>query len=556
MQAKQSPPLLRNLFPTVLIAFLLPVLLTIFPTTAEASFFDSMKETYHKVENQIKHAINKGKYAVTEAEYEEKEETSNSPIQTATPLQTTVPLKTTMSLKKAIDPNLPDHWNTEWVVEPIFQSEIFVLQTGQENSATIVLIHGLGQVGSKDWLNVIPALEKDFHVLALDLPGFGNSAAPPGRYSPTNYAKLIHWLTFNYAKGKVIVVGHSMGGAIALRYASNFPEDINRVVLVDAAGILQRTAFIKHTAKIPSPPDSAPKAIQKLGSHIVDLGSSVIELATITPDPTILLNKNNDLWNKFFTGKPNANAALALIEEDFSQAIQNFPHHTSIIWGRNDPVAPLRTGQLLTGRLPNASIAIIDDAAHVPMNSHPEIFNEQLKRALLAGDNEITIDQNLPPVDIKNIEPTERPILTCNNETGVTYSGNFSSVEIKHCTAVTLSDITADNMLIEDSVVSIVNTTVHSAGIALTAIESVIVATNSTFSGKQGIVSDGSRLDFAGTSIQGHDVAFSIKKKSRIIMSVSDMSSTTYTGFTHGDYREKNTTLDNVMIKNKTTTNL
>ena len=144
------------------------------------------------------------------------------------------------------------------MVEPIFQSEIFVLQTGQENTATILLIHGLGQVGSKDWLNVIPALEKNHHVLALDLPGFGHSATPPGRYSPTNYAKLIHWLTSNYAKGKVIVVGHSMGGAIALRYASNFPDDINRVVLVDAAGILQRTAFIKHTAKIPLPLDSTP----------------------------------------------------------------------------------------------------------------------------------------------------------------------------------------------------------------------------------------------------------------------------------------------------------
>ncbi|MBV1921254.1 MAG: hypothetical protein KUG73_11275 [Pseudomonadales bacterium] len=79
-------------------------------------------------------------------------------------------------------------------------------------------------------------------------------------------------------------------------------EDVRRVTLVDAVRILQRTAFIKHTAKIPLSLDNAPKAIQKLGSHIVDLDSSIIELATTTPDPTILLNKNASLWNTFFVG--------------------------------------------------------------------------------------------------------------------------------------------------------------------------------------------------------------------------------------------------------------
>ena len=154
--------------------------------------------------------------------------------------------------------------------------------------------------------------------------------------------------------------------------------------------------------------------------------------------------------------------------------------------------------------------------------------------------------------EIQNTESTNFPTLTCNNETGTTYSGNFSSIKIKHCTAITLSNITADNILIEDSVINIINATAHSSGTALTAKESVIVATNSTFSGKQGVVSDGSRLDFAGTSIQGIDVAITIKKKSRIIMSVSDMSSSTYTGFAHGDFREKNTTLDDVIMKKKT----
>lgn len=534
-QTQHPPSLPATHLLTTLTALLLPIFLTVCPATAEASFLDSMKETYHNVEIRIKHAINEVK--------------SNEDI---TKEKTPTPkIETTLALKKERGSALPGHWSTEWIIEPIFQSEIFVLQTGQENTETILLIHGLGQAGSKDWLNVIPALEKNYHVLTLDLPGFGNSAAPPGRYSPTNYAKLIHWLASNYAKGKVLVAGHSMGGAIALRYASNFPEDINRVVLVDAAGILQRTAFIKHTAKIPLPLDSAPKAIQKLGSHIVDLGSSVIELASITPDPTVLLNKNTELWNTFFAGKPNANAALALIEEDFSQAIQNFPHHTSIIWGKKDPVAPVRTGHLLAGRLPNASLTIIDDAAHVPMNSHPEIFNQQLGNALLAGANETTKTQNphIPPNNKEISTMDDLPVLTCNNETGITYSGNFSSVKIENCTDITLSNITTRSLLIEDSVVNIINTAVHSPGTAMVAKESVIIATNSTFVGEQGIVSDGCRLDFAGTSIQGNNVAINIKKASRIIMSVSDMSSKIHTGFAHGDYREKNTTLDNVIRK-------
>lgn len=105
----------------------------------------------------------------------------------------------------------PESWKTRTVIEPIFDSGLFVVEAGKQNRNTIVLVHGLGSAGLRDWIKIIPILEKNFHVVAVDLPGFGASGRPKGRYSPTNYAKVVHWVIDRYAHDDVFLVGHSMG---------------------------------------------------------------------------------------------------------------------------------------------------------------------------------------------------------------------------------------------------------------------------------------------------------------------------------------------------------
>ncbi|MFT4930102.1 MAG: putative alpha/beta-fold hydrolase, partial [Phenylobacterium sp.] len=148
----------------------------------------------------------------------------------------------------------PAHYRFNRVIETIHQSPLFFLETGDKSKPALVLVHGLGEAASKDWLQVIPALEKDYHVFALDLPGFGLSKGVYFEYSPAQYSETLNWFIDQHvSKGsadKPIVIGHSMGGAVSLYFAATFGHQLKKLILVDAAGILERTTFIKHLSEI------------------------------------------------------------------------------------------------------------------------------------------------------------------------------------------------------------------------------------------------------------------------------------------------------------------
>ena len=80
----------------------------------------------------------------------------------------------------------------------------------------------------------------------LDLPGFGRSGRANAKYAPERYAAVLSRVIAAYGPGPVDVVGHSMGGAISLYHAAAYPEQVRRLIVVDAAGILHRDAWFGH----------------------------------------------------------------------------------------------------------------------------------------------------------------------------------------------------------------------------------------------------------------------------------------------------------------------
>jgi len=445
------------------------------------------------------------------------------------------PAQQTVTSEATLPTDLPAHWQLELVTEPVFNAPIFKLETGRQHQQTVLLVHGLGQTGFRDWLGVIPQLERHYHVIALDLPGFGHSASPKGRYSPTNYAEVLHWLVNKYAKGKTIVIGHSMGGAVALRYSATYPEEVSQLVLVDAAGILERTAFVKHLATIDIDTKNYPDFIIQGVARLQDWSSSILELSTRIPDPTWLLSKSDLAWNSLLSDESNANAALSMIEEDFSSAIKSLTISTHIIWGGQDTVTPLRIGKLLRGRLANSSMHIFKDAAHVPMKSHKEAFNSHLLQVLANRWFEL---------DKKPQEQVSKGDLYCKKEVGETYRGHYDRIMINHCEAIKLQQVTAKYITIIESLVEIEDSEFESSEVTFTAHESVIRATNVRFKGKVAIFSSGSRLDLAGVSINATKQGVKITQGSSLIISVSDLTSPIYQGNVHGAFNLSRTTLD------------
>jgi len=127
-----------------------------------------------------------------------------------------------------------------------YDGELQVLRAGDPASPALFLVHGLGQRASADFAPILEALAAHYYVIAPDLPGFGASPAAGHSFHPSDYAELVAHLVATRVREQghpVELLGHSMGGTIAALVAGRHPELVERLILVDAAGILHREAY-------------------------------------------------------------------------------------------------------------------------------------------------------------------------------------------------------------------------------------------------------------------------------------------------------------------------
>jgi pimeloyl-ACP methyl ester carboxylesterase len=418
---------------------------------------------------------------------------------------------------------LPSHWQQSRINEPIFGGVVHVIETGEKHNKTIILVHGLGYSGLRDWVDIIPQLESDYHIIALDLPGFGESDPTSLQLAPQRYALLLKWLIPQFSSQKVTVIGHSMGGAISLRFASEFPSMIERLIMVDTAGVLQRSVFVRHMTQMPDRYEWLAKyqqrfnvidtAVSKFNRFINRISGSVLSQLDKLPDPTLVLTQNIYAQKYVYKDRPTLNAAIGLINEDFSQAIDKLLVPTHIIWGEHDQVAPLRTGELLQYHINNAELNVIQDAGHVPMKDKPTEFMQQLNYALNNPPKKL---QHSPYVKSENL-----PTLTCNNQDDRSFSGDYAFVYINGCKYITLTDLSAEQIYIENSDVTMHQVIVQSDNLTMEVNNSFVTMTNVRLQGKTALKVKGSTVDAAGTEFTGSNHPIHVISDSLIYLSVS-----------------------------------
>jgi pimeloyl-ACP methyl ester carboxylesterase len=406
--------------------------------------------------------------------------------------------------------NLPSHWRSYWLDEPEFGTQMFVTDTGKISAPVVMLVHGLGQNGLRDWLRIVPALEQNYRVVLLDLPGFANSPTPIAKLSPDRYVRLLHFVKTRFSTKPITVVGHSMGAAVTLGYAHQFPDDIKQIAIIDAAGILQRTAFVKHSAtdRIPLNTELLPNPLLAYVVGLQDVGNNMIEKMLRLPDPTAILNKNEMVWGMTLKKYPNINAALSLIEENFSAAIFEQQKPVFILWGKQDQVAPLRTGQLLFANITHSKLNIIDDAGHSPMLSHPQLVSQYL----LSNFN------TLPPAKNISNNVAHNQNYECKNSVGDVLRGHYNRIVIDECTAVLLDEVTANELIVSDSLIEIVNSRFIGDSSSSQFKNAVVMMTSGSIKGVVNL--NNSRVDFAGVNFFS-EKPFSVTAKSRLVLSVS-----------------------------------
>jgi pimeloyl-ACP methyl ester carboxylesterase len=438
----------------------------------------------------------------------------------------------------AADHQLPAHWRSYWLNSPDFGTPVFLADTGALSAPVILLVHGLGQNGLRDWLAIIPTLEKHYRVILVDLPGFANSPSPKAKLSPTAYADLLHFIKPYFSSKPIFVVGHSMGGAVTLRYTQRYPENINQAALIDAAGILQRTAFVKHSAtdRLPTNPQIMPNGLLSYAVGLQDFSNNLIEKMLRLPDPTTLLGKSEMAWGATLQRFPNVNAALSLTEEDFSSAIHAQSKTIFILWGGKDLVAPLRTGQLLAANLSSSDLTIIEEAGHVPMASHSaEVAQWLIKKLGNSTSPSLAATQTTLETQTAQEEAPAPQDYTCEHSSGTTLRGHYARITLKECTAVLLENVIADELIAIESVAEIQNSQFSNHQTSMSVNTSVIMMTGGAVAGT--VKLDKARIDFAGVDLL-KETPFEISGPSRLVLSVNRAGKTKYL---HGDLHLKNT---------------
>jgi len=418
--------------------------------------------------------------------------------------------------------------NTFFAVDPVFNSRTYIEQWGDPGNPPVVLVHGLGDNGARDWRHLAPALAENFYVITFDLPGFGRSEKYNALYTPDTYARFVAWVVNEYVEGPFALIGHSMGGTIALNYASGHADRLTRLVLIDAAGVLHRTAFTKHLIddlKLPGnntdePADNLAVLNEWLGFNLEDFDRYVGAIDAVVMSPIVR--------GTLLGGDPRMIAGFALVQHNFSGRLRQVTVPTLVIWGAEDNVTPLRTGRLLAHRLPAARLEIIQRAGHIPMMDSTTRLNQLVLDELNSG------------TDRYRTEPAERVFAdtaeaeTCDGENNRYISGRYTRVTIVNCKRVLIEDSQIDELTIRNSSVEIMTSIIGGGEVAVEVKDSMLMATATDFTADRPVLVSGSRLDLAGVRIVARDKPFQIGARSTVLFSVSNVRTPEYAKHVHG----------------------
>lgn len=253
---------------------------------------------------------------------------------------------------------------------------------GDRSAPPVVFVHGLGG-NWQNWLENMPRVAEERRAIALDLPGFGESEMPTGDISISGYAGVVDALCEHIEIGPAAVVGNSMGGFISAELAISFPERVERLTLVSAAGIsitnLRRRPTM--TAGRINVAISA-RTLARRRDMIVRPRVRHAALSFVIRHPTRV---PADLLYEVLQGmgQPGFLPAMdALMSYDFRDRLPEIACPTLIVWGREDMLVPLKDADEFERLIPDSRKVIMDDTGHVAMIERPGSFNRCLMKFL------------------------------------------------------------------------------------------------------------------------------------------------------------------------------
>jgi len=248
----------------------------------------------------------------------------------------------------------------------------------------LLLIHGIAG-SSATWGEVMPWLAERYCVVAPDLLGHGDSAKPRGDYSLGAYASGIRDLLGVLGHERASIVGHSLGGGVAMQLAYQFPERCERLVLVSSGGLGREVHGLLRAAALPGAEWVLPLLCAAGVRDTVDSVARFFRRAGLRAGPDL-----EEMWRGFSSlGDAGCRQAfvhtLRTIVDHGGQRVSATDRlylaayvPTMIIWGERDGVIPVAHGRAAHEAVAGSRLEIFPGAGHFPHRDAPRRFVEVL----------------------------------------------------------------------------------------------------------------------------------------------------------------------------------
>jgi pimeloyl-ACP methyl ester carboxylesterase len=239
----------------------------------------------------------------------------------------------------------------------------------------LILLHGFFY-DSFMWASNIDALAKHFHVYALDLWGFGYSTRTLMDYSYALYAQQVLAFMDKLGIRQASLIGQSMGGGVVIKLAVDHPDRVNKLVLVDAAGMPNKLPFSGKLIK----------AFPAVGRFMYGLNTDAIRKQGLADyfvfDKAMLTQTYFDDVTRFHKIEGTIDVFASILQRDFFYTLRDeieqlgrIGKRVLIVWGKEDKGNPLELGYGMHTLLSGSKLVVMENTRHVPNSEQPEEFN-------------------------------------------------------------------------------------------------------------------------------------------------------------------------------------
>ena len=247
---------------------------------------------------------------------------------------------------------------------------------------TLVLVHGMGG-SAAGWLPCMAELAAHYQVYAMDLVGHGFTDKPdPGLRVFPNLVEFVVDFMEVMKISRAHVMGHSMGGMVALRLAIEYPQRVDKLIAADAAGLGREAALTFRMASIPGlgellmSRDYTPDVWKfgekvRAGSQNPEFITDELIAALHHYEQTPTLYKST---LKMVRTGANWMGQKKSFYEPIVAGLPKIKSPTLVIWGRQDALLPLKQGEMAARLIPNAKLSVIENCGHVPMFDQRDEF--------------------------------------------------------------------------------------------------------------------------------------------------------------------------------------